>query len=353
MRQFLLRAHAHIKRRLVALFAYSPQKAVSVTREEKASEIISENLSTFSSERIEVVYDPRCGVEKTHIFEARHCFRLEDVILEPLQGLIYSKFGNLVKESTPWNPYVLYHTFPWNSDRFVKSIDLHSCIYLSSNAYWHWLIEDLPSTIFALEKYPSSPLLVAANCPPYVQDFLNTVDREIIYLDGPVRVKSIMMVSKGQDSGWPHRDDLSILASYNPFKEAQDQEISSNRVYISRRGSRRSPSNEGSIEEVFEDFGFRILRLEEFNLIDEVKVLSGVSFLAGVHGAGLANLVWMKSGSKVLDIANTNYWTESIHRLAHLKEIQYNYYIYDGKVNDAVQIESLKKKVSEILQSMH
>ena len=136
--------------------------------------------------------------------------------------------------------------------------------------------------------------------------------------------------------------------NYGPFVQAKQLTPALKRIYISRRASRRSPKNEVEIEEFFQSHNFEIMHLEEFDLVDEIRMMSGVSFIAGVHGAGLANLIWMPRESKILDIANENYWTESVHRAASLRQVDYNFLLYKGAFDDAVSLEKLEITLSEI-----
>jgi capsular polysaccharide biosynthesis protein len=131
------------------------------------------------------------------------------------------------------------------------------------------------------------------------------------------------MIEKRQDSGWPHPEDVKTVLAYKPFRDARDLSDPVKKVYISRKNSRRSPKNEGKIEEYFASIGFQIVELEKLNLIDEIKLISSVKVLAGIHGAGLANQIWMKEGGIVIDIVNEEYWTESIFRLAALSKNRY------------------------------
>lgn len=348
MNQLGVRGKAFLRRKAAHAIGYLPQRAVSLERQERPTEIDFDILGMYSRSESLEIYDPRTKNLKGHFFQQRDMYLLRNVILEPRQGLVYSEFGNLIKESTQWNPYVSYNTFPWNPDGKVNSTNLESAIYISSNTYWHWLIEDLATTIFALESNPNSPVLVASNPPKFVEDFLGTLDREVIILNGPVKVRSLILVSKQQDSGWPHPRDLLTLSNYVPFVSVIRDSSPGNKVYISRRGSRRSPANEKVVEKIFESFDFKILRLEEFNLISEIEELSKVTHLAGVHGAGLANLIWMNTNTKLLDISNSNYWTESIHRAAYLKHVNYEYLLYEGSISDEIPTAELEMKLGEL-----
>ena len=81
------------------------------------------------------------------------------------------------------------------------------------------------------------------------------------------------------------------------------------------------------------------------SLLAQAEVFQGANFIAGIHGAGLSNMIWSRSGAVVLDIANVGYWTECFHRLAHLKGHTYEHFLYDGLVTDLIDIDPLEQKL--------
>ena len=187
--------------------------------------------------------DPRNGQLVGHYFQEREVLRIFDVVLEPRQGFVYDKKGSLVTESTSWNSYYAYLCFPWTPRRFIPALKVDNAIPLTSNSYWHWLIEDLPTTIAAMKIFPNSPLLVVKNPPKYVLDFIETIDCEVIFLDGPVKVKSLILVVKQQDSGWPDPGDISTLLEYGPFAQAKSGLCRRSPSGHHRIGARRGPAD--------------------------------------------------------------------------------------------------------------
>jgi hypothetical protein len=324
MRQNAIRIRAAAKRRFLKVINFQPALVTSIYRKEGESRITSEQVSKYTKSSFIEIPDPRNGQLVGHYFQEREVLRLFDVVLEPRQGFVYDKNGFLVAESTSWNSYFAYLCFPWTPRRFIPDLKIDNAIPLASNSYWHWLIEDLPTTIAAMKIFPNSPLLVAKNPPKYVLDFIETIDCEVIFLNGPVKVKSLILVVKQQDSGWPDPGDISTLLEYGPFAQALECNGAPRKIYASRKFSRRSPENEEEIENWFSSKGFEIHYLERMNLLEEIKLLGSTDFLVGIHGAGLANIIWMNKKSKLIDLVSKDYWTESVHRLSHIKEISYN-----------------------------
>lgn len=342
------RIEAFLRRKAVQFLGFNEVSSVGIERGNSKALLNFETICQYSNGYATEIFDPRISSTRGHYYQERSAYLVKNVILEPRQGLVYSAAGELIDESTSWQTAHVYNSFPWNPKKDVRELLLESAIYITSNTFYHWLIEDLASTIFCLGLNPTSPILVAKNCPPFVLDFLNTTNREIIFLSGPVKVKSLMMVARGKNSGWPHPRDIKELLSYQPFALALKEQIPDRGIYISRRNARRSPANEIEVEEAFRNLGFEVIELEKLTLLDQISSLSQARIIAGVHGAGLTNAIWQKKGSKVLDIVNENYWTECFHRLCALKDVQYVFHVCEGRIQDAIALPGLVRQIEEL-----
>lgn len=342
MKQGLLRAKMRVKRQVIRATGFNPKKIVSIVRKEKTPSIQCEILKCYSTPTMLEIFDPRSQRVRGHYFQERNAYLLKDVILEPKQGLVFSKLGELIEESTSWPPTFLYNSFPWNPQRHIPRLRVPTAIFLPGTAFGHWLMEDLPLFITALELSPSAPILIPKSHPKFIADLVKSLDREVIYLNGPVRVDSLILIQKNLDSGWPHPKDIEVLNHFPTFVEAKFKHAPSTRVYASRRGNKRSPENESQIELLFEEFGFKVFQLEKLNLFEEIGLLSSTSVLAGFHGSAHTNVVWMPSGGSILDIVNENYWTEAGHRLAFLRNCSYDFQIYKGNMNKDVSLSEIE-----------
>jgi hypothetical protein len=111
------------------------------------------------------IYDQRSEKHLGHYFQERNAYLLKNVILEPKNGLLFNLNGQLIEESTNWPIFQMYNSFPWNPKKISKKLNLRSAIFLPSSAFGHWLMEDLPLTIFAMNLEPDAPIIVASNPP--------------------------------------------------------------------------------------------------------------------------------------------------------------------------------------------
>ncbi len=320
---------------------FNPKTFTSLDRLERRTDVSFEKICDYSPSFTLEIQDPRNGRIQGHYFQNRDANILKDVIIEPTQGFVYSSQGNLIQESTTWPNFHAYNSFPWRPTGTTRFLNVEQAISISSSPFYHWLVEDLPATIFALKLNLDSPIIAPRVCPRYVLDFLSNIDREIIFVDQPVRVKSMVSVEKRKDSGWPHPVDLQVLRNYEHFANCLSKGDSNSKIYISRRNARRSPKNEAAIEDLFKSRNYEVLCLEEMSLFEQIKNISKCISLAGIHGAGLTHSIWMQPGTQVTDIVNSSYWTECYHRAADISNLLYMSYEYDGEFEDPVPLHPL------------
>ena len=342
-----LRFRLKLKRELLKTIRYLPNNYVTLNRAEKVDVNFAEKIENYSQIISQEIYDPRSKRNVGHVFNSRDVFKLTDVILEPKQGLVYSHDGKLVAESTNWSTSNLYESFPWNPKKVMSTIESTDVINLTSNAFGHWLVEDLGSILYLIDKFPNSPILIYKNASRFVHELLKILDREIIYCDGPSKVRSLLMVSKQEDSGWMHPKDLDILQKFRD-KVLRAERSSLERIYATRKFLKRSPRNESAIEDAFKDRGFTVVSMEELNFIDEINLVSSTKILAGVSGSWHFNSLWMNSGTQILDIVNENYWVELIHRVCAMKSINYDWFMYSGNFKSDVVVKNLEILIDKV-----
>lgn len=344
----VLRIRMRLKREMLRILKYRPHNFTSIVRGEKKPFSRVEKIEKYSNGQTVEVFDPRSGSIRGHYFNQRDIYKTQGVILEPRQGLIYTSEGKLISESTNWSTSNLYESFPWNPRHVRHHLDVGLTINLTSSAFGHWLVEDLASTIYLIEKYPSARVLISKSRSRYVDEVIKFMQCEVIEIDGPTRVDNLLMITKENDSGWMNPKDLDVLEQFQrSVPQITDPKIS--KIYATRRSLKRSPANELEVELVFKDYGYEILKLEELDFITEISILNNVTHLAGVHGSWQVNSIWMKPQTTIIDIANENYWTELVHRVCDLKDIDYRHVIYEGGFNSKVNLESLKN----LLDSIH
>ncbi|WP_121971336.1 glycosyltransferase family 61 protein [Leptolyngbya sp. BC1307] len=136
------------------------------------------------------------------------------------------------------------------------------------------------------------------------------------------------------------------------------------RIYVSRNGSRhRKILNEEALLPVLEKFGFRQIRLEDFSIYQQASMFSQAQAIISPHGAGLSNLVFCQTHTKVIEIFSPNYVNVCFWALSTQLKLEYYYLLGAGKqpkgLNDphksreniSVDIDDVKKTLAMALGS--
>lgn len=86
-------------------------------------------------------------------------------------------------------------------------------------------------------------------------------------------------------------------------RHAQAERPGVRRIYVSRddAGSRLTV-NEAEVQALMRARGFEVVRLAGMSFLEQKRLFSEAGWIAGVHGAGLANLAFAGPGARVLEI---------------------------------------------------
>jgi len=99
------------------------------------------------------------------------------------------------------------------------------------------------------------------------------------------------------------------------------------RLWMSRVGQRRCLLNEGSAVSALEHHGWTVVEAQGLSLTQQISLAKGATHLAGVQGAAMTNLLFMRPGTKVTSLVPARmpdnfYWTLSQHRCLDYCEVR-------------------------------
>jgi capsular polysaccharide biosynthesis protein len=189
-------------------------------------------------------------------------------------------------------------------------------IVLPDTGYYHWLLEVLPAALHCLQAEPEAAVLVSSHPAAYVDQALEVLAPPggVIRSSMPVSADHLILAAIESWSGFVPQEDVVILQQQIlPLVAHQENE---QLIYVSRRGSTRSPVNELEVERAVADLGFKVVRAERARFTDQVEVFRSAHVIAGVHGAGLANQVWSRSLRGIVEIQTPRYFNDCFARLA-------------------------------------
>ncbi len=172
-----------------------------------------------------------------------------------------------------------------------------------SHNFYHWLCDILPRLI---------PLRASHTRPDYyLVESLSSFQQEVLISLG-IRQSQLIQ---------PHcrllleADRLLVPSFPTPsclraFRELLLDRLGVNRkskqqrrIYISRRKSgKRSVADEHRLDRVLHEHGFETHAMEEYPLQRQAQLIHDAATIVAVHGAGLANLMFARRGTNVIEI---------------------------------------------------
>jgi capsular polysaccharide biosynthesis protein len=73
------------------------------------------------------------------------------------------------------------------------------------------------------------------------------------------------------------------------------------KIYIKRR-THRSASNDDAVERLLTNLGYETICTEDLLQADQIALFSGAQSVVAIHGAGLANMLFMPPGATVIEL---------------------------------------------------
>lgn len=191
-----------------------------------------------------------------------------------------------VKLDRTAEPYLIIHD-PWTTN------------------YYHWITQALPRLLLAKQtNNPYRLLLPNTHLTEFhikslkalgVEDW-ETIDVGETWYQAP----SLMYPSHDIQVGDYHDDLMKELSS--ELRRGKNTSVNGELIFVHRKSHVRRIVNEDAVLSVFNSFGFRIVNFETLTFEEQMRLASGASVLAGVHGAGLTNMIFMAKDSKVLEL---------------------------------------------------
>ena len=155
-----------------------------------------------------------------------------------------------------------------------------------------------------------------------------------------------------------YNDDLITLLRDKLSKVEPLSKFQRKKLFINRASKeRRHIINEEDVLNTFLSFGFEIVDFEQHSFEEQILLAGKASVLAGVHGAGLTNMIFMPAHSVVFELTTRingeHYYYYSLsNSLTH----RYYYQVCDPdqevevqEANLMVDINTLKENITRML----
>lgn len=206
-------------------------------------------------------------------------------------------------------------------------------VHTSYRGYYHWLLESVPKLLEAQRTIPNFTLLLPAS---YTDAFytdtlrllqLTAVERlqpQTMYRV-PELALPLLPEAQGNYSAQTMREVKAVFLT----AAGVEAPAPPTRLYISRRKApRRKVLNEAEVEQLLGSYGFQCVCFEDFAFEDQVRLCASANVLVSMHGAGLANMIFMPERSTVVefrkfDEGQNYFFTQLGETLGYQYHLQY------------------------------
>ncbi|MDO7834660.1 glycosyltransferase 61 family protein [Sphingobium sp. HBC34] len=191
----------------------------------------------------------------------------------------------------------------------VPQIDLAMRGVVATSGLYHWMVNFMPTIAWMLRDGVDErlPILLKAGGPDFEVAALELAgfgrDR-LAFLSDTLFVKRLISSPIGMRHlrGWAHVRPVFDRMIANAQAKL-DGRPTPKLVYVSRTDAHRRPlRNEIALQAALAERGFAICVLSQMPLWEQAALFHGAELIVGPHGAGLANMVFARPGTHVVEL---------------------------------------------------
>jgi len=206
--------------------------------------------------------------------------------------------------------------------------------------WYHFLLDTLPRLLFFESISMDVPLLIRSDIPRTTKEFIYKItNRKIIELEPNTRIKvaklyvcpgrsTVYDVKPPRHENWVEFSPIVLSKLRERIMDCLADESSPNilgTILISRKSSKRNLLNAESIEKVISESHVPIYKLDQDFFRDQIKIFANTKHVISPGGAVLANVIFMRPGSKVTVLRSYGYSKLNIWKqLAEISKVEYS-----------------------------
>jgi Glycosyltransferase 61 len=195
----------------------------------------------------------------------------------------------------------------------------------SPHNFYHWLLEVVPRiALMQRAGIESDWYLLDSQCSYQrrVLSLLNIDMEKVIQPHYALNLRPDVLVRPSEPGV------IATLEFANKIRSAVDSlqnDETPRRIYISRRSAaHRKLANEAELERLLDRFGFTTVEFESLDFAEQVRMVSRAEAIIAVHGAALANLIFAKAGTPVIEICpRSRYNLDCFPRVSHIRGLRH------------------------------
>lgn len=209
--------------------------------------------------------------------------------------------------------------------------------------YFHWLTDAL-TRLIACDQFIDDHMVVLPQSYkkyPFIRESLEYLGYKIhwVLLNECLRINELILPSHTASPG--NFNDIILKKLRSKF--CLSVTPPSKNIYISRaKASQRFIDNEQELINLLLDYNFEIHVFEEYSFLKQVELMNQTTLLIGLHGAGLANMLFMQNKAKVIEIRNQNDSKNNCY-FSMASALELSYYFVEGTGNGGNTSDAIVK----------
>lgn len=288
------------------------------------------------------------GIQPEWVVGPVELYALEDFHVHSSTGVLFSELQEMFFVDFAWG---------WGNPRSCKMPKFHRSkiskietnlpIYVAAGHGYHGIVDDL-SAILLLRRRGESFKIALEHGRKWMEQLLEAfgfASTDILRVERNSWLKApyLLAITKPAFGEFVHPELLKELR--NAALDWHDDKPECDKLYISReKAASRAFSNERQLRELFQEAGFSSVILEEIPVSDQIKLFVNAKQIAGLHGAGLTNLVWNQKEASVLELYQSGKFNSCYSAMAASLGHSYSNLSVSGPVSDwSVRLKELLK----------
>lgn len=192
--------------------------------------------------------------------------------------------------------------------------------------YYHWLFDVLPKIYLLKQKGISPDFYYADYQKPFQKEsltLLGITEEKVLpaHMHPTIQATSLVVTSFPCMEGIARWGVTFIRNSFLPHAKPTNV---AKKIFISRKNAAyRQFINEEELIPFLLEQGFTIVQCETLAFTEQIALFQSADFILAPHGAGLANLVFCRPGTKVIELFPPRFVCHCYWALSHLVDIDY------------------------------
>ncbi|MFE4201432.1 glycosyltransferase family 61 protein [Aneurinibacillus aneurinilyticus] len=216
----------------------------------------------------------------------------------------------------------------------AESIAILTIPWICHQNYYHWTLENLSrinlirKSGMKVDKFIMHPRNLRFHYETLNR--LGILDEQIIEVNQALHLKANQLIVPrlGMPPLLPPKWACEFVRK--ELFTSMEQNGKYNRIYISRGSAKhRKITNEDEVSQFLNHLGFQKITLENYTLNEQIQLIASADIIVSPHGAGLANLIFAKPGTKIIELFNPSWAIPLYWVLSNWCNLDYYFYIGD------------------------